>query len=133
MHKIDYQHQPVIVVHTIEPMMKADVEAIITAAQDLIDQGRHFALVIVSDGGDSKQREQGANGLLMQWAKANKAAMETYCAGMASVVPSSALLAIYQPMMKVVGARLYGFPLAMFTSEADARTWAGERLATLSA
>ena len=133
MHTIDYRHHPIIVVHTIEPMMKADVEAITVAAQALIDQGQHFALVMVSDGGDSKERERGANGLLMQWAKANKAAMEAYCAGMASVVPSSALLAVYQPMMKVIGARMYGFPLATFTSEAEARAWAGQPMAALTA
>lgn len=52
---------------------------------------------------------------------------------MASVVPTSALMAIYQPMMKVVGKRMYGFPLEMFTNIEQARAWAAGQLAKAQA
>lgn len=128
MHKINEQHHPVIIMHTFEPIMKADMEAIAAAGNRLLAAGQPFALVMVSDGGDGNNRERGANAMLTQWVKANKPKLQELCAGMASVVPTSALLAIYKPMMRTVGARMYGFPLEMFTDIDEARRWAEGQL-----
>jgi hypothetical protein len=103
MHKIDTSRKPVYIMHTMEPIMLADMQAIADAGSALIAAGQPFALVMVSDGGDSKQRARGANAALTQWVKANKPELERLCAGMASVVPTSALMAIYKPIMKTVG------------------------------
>lgn len=129
MYKIDTSHYPVVIVHTIEPAMKADMEAIIEAGQKLLAQNEPFALVMVSDGGESKERERGANSMITKWIKDNKVEFNRLCAGMASVVPTSALLAIYKPVMKTVGARMYKFPLDIFTDIEQARQWAAARLA----
>lgn len=132
MHKIDDLRHPVVIMHTFEPIMKADIEAIAEAGNRLLAAGQPFALVMVSDGGDGKQRERGANAMLTQWVKANKPKLEKLCAGMASVVPTNALLAIYKPMMRTVGARMYGFPLEMFTDTEEALAWAAGQLAKAS-
>lgn len=130
MHTIDHTNHPVIVIHTYEPITIADMSAIRETGSALLAAGQPFALVIVmSDGGDTKNRERGANTMLTQWVKQNKPQLERLCAGMASVVPNSALMAIYQPMMKVVGKRMYGFPLEMFTDLQEAKTWAQAQLA----
>jgi hypothetical protein len=133
MHKIEHEYHPIIVMHTFEPIMKADMQAIAEAGNQLLAAGEPFALVMVSDGGDGKNRERGANAMLTQWVKANKPKLEQLCAGMASVVPTSALLAIYKPVMRTVGARMYGFPLEMFTDVEEARAWASGQLARAAA
>lgn len=115
--------------HSIEPIMIADMQAIADAGDKLLAAGEPFALVMVSDGGDSKGRERGANAMLTQWVKQNKPELERLCAGMASVVPTSALMAIYKPMMKTIGSRMYGFPLEMFTDFGKAQAWAAGKLA----
>jgi hypothetical protein len=132
MHKIDTRQHPVIIMYTIEPIMVADMQAIAENGNALLAAGQPFALVMVSDGGDSKGRERGANAMLTQWVKQNKPQLEQLCAGMASVVPTSALMAIYKPMMKTIGSRMYGFPLEMFTDIEEARHWAQNQLSKAS-
>jgi hypothetical protein len=129
MHTIDHSRKPVVIMRTIEPIQVTDMQAIADAGDKLLAAGQPFALVMVSDGGDSKQRERGANAMLTQWVKANKPELERLCAGMASVVPTSAPMAIYKPMMKTIGSRMYGFPLEMFTDIEEACAWAQGQLA----
>ncbi len=128
MHKIDASQSPLIVMHTFEPIMKADMFAITTAGDELIAKGERFALVIVNDGGDGKQRERGANAVLTQWVKDNKPALQRLCVGMASVVPTSAMLAIYKPLVQKVAGKMYGFPFDMFTDIEQARAWVNTKL-----
>lgn len=64
MHTIDQSNHPVIVIHTFEPIAKADMQAIADLGNGLLAAGQPFALVMVSDGGDSKNRERGANAML---------------------------------------------------------------------
>ncbi|MCW5878074.1 MAG: hypothetical protein KIS80_04320 [Anaerolineales bacterium] len=129
MHKIDIEHKPVYVFHSIEPVMKADMQAIIEMGNQLIAENEPFALVMVSVGEDSKDREKGANAMLTQWVKESKSELQRLCAGMASVVATSRLMAIYKPIMKSVGSRMYGFPLEMFTDIEEAKQWARGQLA----
>ncbi|MBX3047288.1 MAG: hypothetical protein KF698_09855 [Anaerolineales bacterium] len=128
MHKIDASQSPLIVMHTYEPIMKADMYAITDAGDELIAKGERFALVIVNDGGDGKEREKGANAVLTQWVKDNKPALQRLCVGMASVVPTSAMLAIYKPLVQKVAGKMYGFPFDMFTDIEQARAWVSGRL-----
>ncbi|QYK51203.1 MAG: hypothetical protein KF701_01615 [Anaerolineales bacterium] len=128
MHKIDASQSPLIVMHTYEPIMKADMYAITHAGDELIAKGERFALVIVNDGGDGKEREKGANAVLTQWVKDNKPALQRLCVGMASVVPTSAMLAIYKPLVQKVAGKMYGFPFDMFTDIEQARAWGSGRL-----
>lgn len=128
MHTIDTSQNPLVVVHTFEPIMKADMFAITGAGDALIAKGQPFALVIVNDGGDGKAREKGANAVLTQWVKDNKPALQRLCVGMASVVPTSAMLAIYKPLVKKVAGKMYGFPFEMFTDTAEAQAWVTARL-----
>ncbi|MCW5874765.1 MAG: hypothetical protein KIS88_09000 [Anaerolineales bacterium] len=128
MHKIDASQSPLIVMHTYEPIMKADMFAITGAGDELIAQGKPFALVIVNDGGDGKEREKGANAVLTQWVKDKKPDLQRLCVGMASVVPTSAMLAFYGPLVKKVASKMYGFPFEMFMDVDDARAWVSARL-----
>lgn len=128
MHKIDASESPLIVMHTYEPIMKADMFAITEAGDGLIAQGKRFALVIVNDGGEGKEREKGANAVLTQWVKDKKPDLQRLCVGMASVVPTNAMLAFYGPLVKKVASTMYGFPFEMFTDVDDARSWVSARL-----
>lgn len=128
MHKIDASQSPLIVMHTYEPIMKADMYAITSAGDELIAKGQRFALVIVNDGGDGKEREKGANAVLTQWVKDNKPKLQELCVGMASVVPTSAMLAFYKPLVQKVAGKMYGFPFDMFTDVEQARAWVSARL-----
>lgn len=128
MHKIDLTQHPIVIMHSIEPILIADMQAIADGGNKLLAAGQPFALVMVSDGGDSKGRERGANAMLTQWVKQNKPELERLCAGMASVVPTRALMAVYKPMMKTIGSRMYGFPLEMFTDIGEATEWARNKL-----
>jgi len=128
MHKIDASLSPLIVMHTYEPIMKADMHAITSAGDELIAKGQPFALVIVNDGGDGKEREKGANAVLTQWVKDNKPELQRLCVGMASVVPTSAMLAIYKPLVQKVAGKMYGFPFDMFTDIEQARAWVSAKL-----
>lgn len=124
MHAIDKTHLPILVVHTIEPMLLVDVQAIVNATAELIVKKEPFALVIINDGGDCKKRERGVNAYMMNWLKEHKADFSRLCAGVASVFPTSALLALYKPMMKLTGPRMYGCPVEVFTKLDDALGWA---------
>lgn len=128
MHKIDASENPLIVMHTYEPIMKADMFAITSAGDELIAKGQPFGLVIVNDGGDGKEREKGANAVLTQWVKDNKPALQRLCVGMATVVPTSAMLAIYKPLVQKVAGKMYGFPFDMFTDVEQARSWVHAKL-----
>ncbi len=59
MHKIDDSHKPVYIFHSIEPLMKADAQALIDTGEQLIAAGQPFALVIVNIGEHDKGREKG--------------------------------------------------------------------------
>jgi len=128
MHTIDTLHAPVIVFHAIEPMTVQDVQAMIDIAEKLLNAGEAFALIMTIDGGDSKQREKGANAMLVRWIKQHKSTFSRLCAGVASVVPTSALLALYRPMAKIAGPRMYGCPVEVFTSLEEALDWANSQL-----
>ncbi len=67
--------------------------------------------------------------MMTKWIKQVKPDLQRLCAGAASVVANSQLLAIYQPIMKTLGSRMYGFPLAIFTDIEEARQWAHGQLA----
>jgi hypothetical protein len=129
MHTIDRSHLPVMIVHTSEPMTLADAEAIQAAGVELLERQQPFALILSSAGGDHQQRERGVNARLTQWLKANKPHFERWCVGLATVVPTARLLALYKPMVKMLGPRLYGCPAEIFTDLEAARVWAQGRLA----
>ncbi|MCW5876027.1 MAG: hypothetical protein KIS85_04005 [Anaerolineales bacterium] len=128
MHKIDVSQKPVYILHSIEPLMKEDAQAIIDMGEELIAANQPFALVIVNVGEHDEGRERGANAMMTQWVKKAKPGLERLCAGAASVVANSHLLSIYQPIMKTVGARMYGFPLELFTDIEEATQWARGQL-----
>lgn len=135
MHKIDDSQKPVYIFHSIEPLNKADAQALIDTGNRLIAENQLFALVMVAIGEHDEGRERGANAMMTQWIKDAKADLQRLCAGTATVVETSHLVSIYTPIMKTVGARLYGFPLELFTDIEEATAWAKAKLekATLNA
>lgn len=70
--KLILNTKPVYVFHSIEPVIKADMQAIVEMGNQLIAENEPFALVMVSVGEDSKDREKGANAMLTQWVKESK-------------------------------------------------------------
>lgn len=123
MHTIDTSHLPVLVIHTIEPMMLADAEAMREAIEGLVKKNEKFSVIMTTDGGDGKNRERGVNSSLMKWIKENKVAFSQLCVCVASVVPNSAMLAFYRPMAKIAGPRMYGCPVEIFVELDEALKW----------
>jgi hypothetical protein len=129
MHTIDTSHLPILILHTADPMSMADAEAIIAAGNELIGRQQPFGLIMATAGGDNKQREKGVNAYMTRWLKDNKPHFERWCAGLATVVPTAPMLALYRPMVKLLGPRMYGCQAEIFTDVGLALQWSQDQLA----
>jgi iron complex transport system substrate-binding protein len=109
-----------------------DTEEYIARWEEWLDRaeasGRPFAVEMISLHDEQPRQNREARKLNTRWHKENREHVAGCCAGIATVVKSSRLLALFQTIAAGYVKRTMGCPGSIFASRDEARTWLDERL-----
>lgn len=90
--------------------------------------GKPFAVEMISLHGEQPRQNREARRLNDRWHKENRERVGRWCAGIATVVKSSRLLALFQPIAARYVKRTMGCPGRIFATREEARAWLDEML-----
>jgi len=90
--------------------------------------GEPFAVEMISLHDEQPKQNREARRLNNRWHKENRQRVATHCAGIATVVKSPKLLALFNPVAARYVKHTMGCSGRLFPTRDEARAWLGERL-----
>lgn len=93
-----------------------------------LDRGEPMAVMMVYGGEEQEKLGKEVRKLSNQWHKENRDRIGQRCAGVAMVLRSSKLMAIYKPIVARATKKRMGCPGQVFDNREEARAWLEERL-----
>ncbi|WNS43763.1 hypothetical protein [Paenibacillus sp. MMS20-IR301] len=119
----DESNWPLVRISLGETFDQETVEEYIAYWEAVLSRRTPFGLLMIQTGerGDRPAKEVTKH--YMDWCKAHKEEIASVCAGIAVVMPTAKLLALYKPVTALSTKKMYGCPGGAFGSEEEAAGW----------
>lgn len=133
MYRFDESGWPVVEIEASGTTTVADVEEYFARWESWLSRREPLGVVLRYRGEEQGKPDKEARRLSNRWHKENRELTGRYCAGVAAVVESSKLVAVYKPIASTVMRKMMGCPGGVFSTYEEAVRWISERLAYKSA
>lgn len=106
----------------------ADAEYYVRTMDDLLARQERFAVLMFDDNENDNNRDNQVSNYTVKWLKGARPQIGLWCAGIAALSNNQEWREKYGPMMEERGVQIYGCPVHVAATEADALDWLAERL-----
>ncbi|WP_238654584.1 hypothetical protein [Paenibacillus piscarius] len=120
---IDEADWPLVRISLEESFDQQTVGEYINYWEDLLARRTPFGLLMIQPGERGERPAKEISKQYVDWCKAHKAEISATCAGIAVVMQSARLLALYKPVTALSTKKFYGCPGGAFSSEEEAAGW----------
>jgi hypothetical protein len=133
MYTFDESGWPVVRMEAAGDTGLADVEEYVRRWEGWLSGSEKLGVILIYGDEEQGKVEKSARKLSNRWHKENRERIGELCVGVAGVVKSSKLLALYKPIASRIMKKRMGCPGAVFDDEREAEAWLRERLAEAAA